>query len=145
MTSEYGDEFKALEPFFQIILEGLSGLVDGEHFFDILAEDVVTEFVVTVPGYPPRVQGRENLAALYRGYGEAIILEHAGELAVHRDRETSTVVLEYAVQGHLTQTGSPYQNHFVSVITIQNRKVTHWRDYLDSYAAVQALGSAVPR
>ena len=145
MTSEYGDEFKALEPFFQIILEGLSGLVDGEHFFDILAEDVVTEFVVTVPGYPPRVEGRENLAALYRGYGQAITLEHAGDLAVHRDRETSTVVLEYAVQGHLTQTGSPYQNRFVSVITIQDRKVTHWRDYLDSYAAVQALGSAVPQ
>jgi len=31
------------------------------------------------------------------------------------------------------------------VIKIQNRKVTHWRDYMDSYAAVQALGSAVPR
>jgi ketosteroid isomerase-like protein len=145
MTSEYGDEFKALDPFFQIILEGLGALVDGGHFFDILAEDVVTEFVVTVPGYPPRVQGRENLAALYRGYGDAIILDHAGDLAVHRDRETSTVVLEYAVQGHLTLTGSPYRNRFVSVITIENRKVTHWRDYLDSYAAVQALGSAVPR
>lgn len=73
MTSEYGDEFKALEPFFQIIREGLSGLtvltglVDGKHFFDILAEDVVTEFVVTVPGYPPRVEGRENLAAPSKG------------------------------------------------------------------------------
>lgn len=99
MTTEYGNEFKALEPFFQIILDGLSGLVDGEHFFDILAEDVLTEFLVTVPGYPPETQGRENLAALYRGYGEAIVLDHAGDLAVHRDRETSTVVLEYTVQG----------------------------------------------
>ena len=145
MTSAYGDEFKALDPFFRIVLEGLDGLVDGEHFFDILAEDVVTEFVVTVPGYPARVEGRDNLAALYRGYGDAITLDQSGDLAVHHDRETSTVVLEYAVQGHLTATGNPYRNRFVSVITIQNRKVTHWRDYLDSYAAVQALGSAVPR
>jgi ketosteroid isomerase-like protein len=144
MTSVPDDEFEALEPFFRIIMEGLGGLVDGEHFFDILAEDVVTEFVVTVPGYPTRVEGRENLAALYRGYGDAIILDHSGDLAVHRDRETSTVVLEYAVQGHLTVTGRPYGNRFVSVITIQNRKVTHWRDYLDSYAVVQALGADVP-
>ena len=145
MTSEYDvSEFKALEPFFQIILEGLNGLVDGANFFEILAEDVVTEFVVTVPGYPGRVEGRENLAALYRGYGDVITLEHAGELAVHHDRETSTVVLEYAVQGHLTVTGRPYANRFVSVITIQERKVTHWRDYLDSYAVIQALGDGVP-
>ncbi|MEZ0114444.1 hypothetical protein ABH920_008478 [Catenulispora sp. EB89] len=75
----------------------------------------------------------------------AITVSDADELAVHRDRETSTVVLEFAVHGHLTQTGSPYQNRFVSVITIQNRKVTHRRDYMDSYAAVHALGSAVPR
>jgi ketosteroid isomerase-like protein len=145
MTSAYDDGFKALEPFFGIILEGLGDLVDGENFFDILAEDVVTEFVVTVPGYPAKVVGRENLAALYSGYGDAIILDHAGDLAVHHDRETSTVVLEYAVQGHLTVTGRPYANRFVSVITIQNRKVTHWRDYLDSYAAVQALSGAAPR
>jgi ketosteroid isomerase-like protein len=142
MTSEYdGDEFKALEPFFRIILEGLDDMVDGERFFDILAEDVVTEFVATVPGYPQRVEGRESLAALYRGYGDAIILDHSGDLAVHRDRESSTVVLEYAVQGHLTVTGAPYRNRFVSVITIRDREVTHWRDYLDSYAAVQALGA----
>ncbi len=98
--------------------------------------------MVTVPGYPRRVEGRENLAALYRGYGDAITLDGSGDLAVHRDRETSTVVLEYSVQGHLTFTGAPYQNRFVSVVTIRNRSVTHWRDYMDSYAAVQALGSA---
>ena len=144
MTSVYDEEFKALDPFFRVVLEGLNGLVDGEHFFDVLAEDVVTEFVVTVPGYPRRVEGRDNLAALYRGYGDLIILDDSGDLAVHRDRETSTIVLEYAVRGHLTVTGRPYANRFVSVITIQDRKVTHWRDYLDSYAVIQALGDGVP-
>ncbi|MFD8863486.1 hypothetical protein ACFV1F_03625 [Streptomyces sp. NPDC059590] len=44
--------FAALGPFFRIIQERLAGLVDGEHFFDFLAEDVVVEYVVSVPGYP---------------------------------------------------------------------------------------------
>lgn len=35
------DDFQALDPFFRIIEEGVAGLVDGEHFFDLLAEDVV--------------------------------------------------------------------------------------------------------
>ena len=54
---EFGD-FAALDPFFRIIEEGLAGFVDGQHFFDLLAEDVIFEYVISVPGYPRRVEGR---------------------------------------------------------------------------------------
>jgi hypothetical protein len=54
---EFGD-FAALDPFFRIIEEGLAGLVDGGHFFDLLAEDVIFEYVISVPGYPQRAEGR---------------------------------------------------------------------------------------
>ncbi len=33
--------FRALDPFFEIVLKGLAGLVDGDHFFDIMADDLV--------------------------------------------------------------------------------------------------------
>lgn len=39
------EDFRALDPFFRIIEQGLEGLVDGGHFFDLLAEDVVFEFI----------------------------------------------------------------------------------------------------
>jgi ketosteroid isomerase-like protein len=132
--------FEALAPFFRIIAEGLSGLVDGEDFFDTLAEDAVFEYVISVPGYPRRVVGREAVAELYRGYGETIVLHGADELAVHRDREASVVVLEYAVHGRAVSTGHAYDNHFVSVITMKDRKVTRWRDYLDPVAVFDAVG-----
>ena len=63
------DDFRALDPFFRIIEEGVAGLVGGEHFVDLLAEDVVFEYVITVPGYPRRVEGRQVAAELYRPYG----------------------------------------------------------------------------
>lgn len=134
------EDFAALDPFFRIVREGLAGLVDGDHFFDLLAEDVVVEYVVSVPGYPRRVQGRRAVADLYRGYGDAMVLTGADELAVHRDPDTSVVVLEYAVHGRAVRTGRPYDNHFVSVITVKDRQVTHWRDYLDPVAVFRALG-----
>jgi len=40
----------------------VAGLVDGEHFFDLLAEDVAFEYVITVPGYPRPVEGRQAVA-----------------------------------------------------------------------------------
>ena len=138
MTGRTG--FEALAPFFEIIAEGLSGLVDGEDFFDTLAGDAVFEYVISVPGYPRRVAGREAVAELYRGYGETIVLHGSDELAVHRDHEASVVVLEYAVHGRAVSTGHAYDNHFVSVITIKDRKVTRWRDYLDPVAVFDAIG-----
>ncbi len=48
------DDFKALDPFFRIIEKGLDGIADGGHFFDLLAENVVFEYIITVPGYPRR-------------------------------------------------------------------------------------------
>ncbi|MFF1680323.1 nuclear transport factor 2 family protein [Streptomyces sp. NPDC058256] len=134
------NEFAALDPFFRIIEEGLSGFVDGRHFFDLLAENVVFDYVISVPGYPRRVEGRRAVAELYRGYGGTMVLRSADELAVHRDPEASVIMLEYAVHGQAVRTGRAYDNHFVSVITIKDRKVTHWRDYLDPVAIFNAIG-----
>jgi ketosteroid isomerase-like protein len=134
------DDFAALDPFFRIIEQGLTGFVDGRHFFDLLAEDVVFEYVISVPGYPRRVEGRQVVAELYRGYGSNMVLRSADELAVYRDREASVLVLEYAVHGQAVLTGRTYDNHFVSVITIKDRKVARWRDYLDPVAVFNAIG-----
>jgi uncharacterized protein len=136
---DFGD-YAALDPFFRIIEEGLAGHVDGGHFFDLLAEDVIFDYVISVPGYPPRVEGRRAVAELYRGYGSTIALRSADELAIHRDREASVIVLEYAVHGQAVHTGQTYDNHFISVITIKDRKVTHWRDYLDPGEVFNAIG-----
>jgi len=101
---------------------------------------VIFDYIISVPGYPRRVEGRQAVAELYRGYGSTMVLRSADELAVHRDREASVVVLEYAVHGRAVRTGRAYDNHFVSVITITDRRVTHWRDYLDPVAVFNAVG-----
>ena len=44
------DDFKALDPFFRIIEQGLAGIAEGEHFFDLLAEEVIVDYVITTPG-----------------------------------------------------------------------------------------------
>ena len=90
------DDFKALDPFFRIIEAGLEGRVDGGHFFELLADDVIVDYVITVPGYPRRVEGRDAVAELYRSYGQSLTLDSCHDLAVHHDRDTGVVVLEYA-------------------------------------------------
>jgi len=133
-------DFAALDPFFRIIEQGLAGLVQPGHFFDLLAEDITVDYVVTVPGYPRHIEGRAAVAELYRPYGTMIILDRCFDLAVHHDAAKGVVVLEYASEGRVVSTGAPYTNRYISVLTITDRKVTHWRDYLDPVAVFDALG-----
>ncbi|HUO71766.1 MAG TPA: nuclear transport factor 2 family protein, partial [Solirubrobacteraceae bacterium] len=108
--------------------------------FDLLADDVVFEYVISVPGYSRRLQGRQSIIDLYSGYDDYMSVHSADNLRIYRDRECSVVVLEYEVHGESTQTGRPYNNRFVSIITIKNQKVAHWRDYLDPIAVFDAAG-----
>lgn len=133
------EDFRALDPFFRIIEQGLQGLVDGDHFFNFLVDDVVFDFVITVPDYPRHVVGRDNLIELYRGYGSTFILDRCCDLRVHRSDATSSVVLEYASYGKVVATGYPYSNRYISVITLKDRKISHWRDYLDPLRVLAAL------
>jgi uncharacterized protein len=134
------EDFKALDPFFRIVEDGLRGIVDGDHFFDLIADDAVFEYVITVPGYPRRVVGREAIAELYRPYGDMIVLDRCFDLAVHHDREAGVVVLEYASEGRVVNGGATYANRYVSVVTVVDRKISSWRDYLDPTAVFDALG-----
>jgi hypothetical protein len=45
----------------------------------------------------------------------------------------------YEVHGTILATGAKYINRFCSIIKIENRKIAHWRDYMDSLAAWNAL------
>jgi len=50
------------------------------------------------------------------------------------------VVLEYASQGRAIPTGNAYSNRYISVLSIADRKIAHWRDYLDPLAVFDAIG-----
>jgi ketosteroid isomerase-like protein len=134
--------FEALNPFFEVVMEGLRGLVDGDHYFDTIAEDAFFEFRYRFPGWPLKIQGRANLMASFAGYGKTIKLRFGDALVVHRSLDSRVVILEYEVHGTILSSGAPYDNRFISVITIESRKIIQWRDYMDSLAAWSALNGS---
>ena len=130
---------EALDPCFEIMMKGLSKYVDGEHYFDTLADDVAFEFLYEFPGWPRETRGRENLIAHYSGYGRNIRLDRGGSLIVHPSDNGRVVTLEYEVHGRILANNAAYDNGFVSIATIKDRKIVRWRDYMDSLAAWTAM------
>jgi ketosteroid isomerase-like protein len=136
------EAFEALDPFFEVVMKGLRGLVDGNHYFEAFAKDAIFESRYQFPGWPVTIRGRDGLMASLSEYGKTIKLHSGDALVVHHSQDRRIVILEYEVHGKILLSGTPYDNRFISVVTIENRQIIHWRDYMDSLAAWTALNSA---
>jgi ketosteroid isomerase-like protein len=133
-------EYKAAEPYFELVRQALGDLVDGEHLFDVMADNIVYEVLYDL-GWPRRIEGRTDLMNQFRGYGDYIKLQSADHLIAHNADNGRTIVIEYEVHGTVLATDVKYDNRFCSIIKIESRKIVHWRDYMDSLAAWSALNS----
>ncbi len=77
--------------------------------------------------------------AQFKGYGDNIELQSADNLITRKTDDGRIFIIEYEVHGTILATGVKYDNRFCSIIEIENRKIAHWRDYMDSLAAWNAL------
>ncbi|WP_243050485.1 nuclear transport factor 2 family protein [Dyella sp. RRB7] len=133
--------YKPAAPYFDLVRGALGDLVDGQHFFDIVSDDIAYEVLYDIPGWPHVIEGRAGLMGAFRGYVDNIVLHSADQLTVHKADSGQVVIIEYQVHGTIVATGVKYNNRFCSIIKIENRKITHWRDYMDSLAAWNALSA----
>ena len=91
--------YEAADPYFDLVRGALGDLVDGEHFFDIVTDDIVYEVLYDFPGWPRIIQGRADLMARFRGYGDNIALQSADKLIAHKTDDGHVIVIEYEVHG----------------------------------------------
>jgi ketosteroid isomerase-like protein len=131
--------YEGAGPYFTLVRAALGDLVEGEHFFDLLTEDSIYEVLYEVPGWPRIITGRAALMAAFGGYVGHIAIHAADHLVTHRAEGGAVIVIEYEVHGTILATGVRYNNRFCSIIHIKSRKIAHWRDYMDSLAAWNAL------
>jgi ketosteroid isomerase-like protein len=136
MSNPYA-AYEAAGPYFDLVRGALGDIVDGEHFFDIVADDVVYEVLYDIAGWPRITTGRADLMAEFWSYCDHVKLQAADKLIIHRTDDGR--IIEYEVHGTILRTGVKYDNRFCSIIRIANRKIAHWRDYMDSLAAWNAL------
>ena len=130
--------YTGAEPYFELVRKALGDLVDGEHFFDIVADDIAYEVRYDL-GWPRVIRGRTDLMDQFKRYVGIVELQSADKLIVNKADDGRVVVIEYEVQGTILASGTRYENRFCSIIELGNRKITHWRDYMDSHAAWSAL------
>lgn len=111
-------------------------------FTDMLAEDAVFEFPYAPPGSVTRIEGRAKIAEHVALIGGLLEFGEMSLAALHHTTQTGIVILEFSCTGRAIETGKPYNQKYISVITFQNGLITHYADYWNPLIVLEAMGSA---
>lgn len=106
-------------------------------FTDMLTEDAVMEFPFAPPGLPRSLDGKAAIRKHVDNLGSMIEVESFSSPAVHRTR--SGFVLEFTCSGIGTQTRRAYNQQYVSVITLRDGLIAHYRDYWNPLTVLAAM------
>ncbi|RSD25744.1 nuclear transport factor 2 family protein [Amycolatopsis eburnea] len=103
---------------------------------DLYAEDVTLEMPFTLPGVPRVSKGREELRRRFRAAGEFRRVTGAANVVVHETTDPRKLVAEFDL--HQEVRGEAFAVSYVMVLTVEDGRITHSRDYTDTAAAAAA-------
>ncbi|OZM80770.1 hypothetical protein CFP66_18655 [Pseudonocardia sp. MH-G8] len=114
---------------------------DMAGFAALWATEGSMTFPFAAPGAPERLDGRAAVAAYLAGYNDLLLPTEIVEQTRHETADPDTIVLEFALAGTVAATGRPYTLRYVSVITVDEKGITAYRDYWSPAAAADLLGT----
>jgi uncharacterized protein len=118
----------------------LGDVVDqsAEGLTELVSEDAIMEFPYAPPGRPKRVIGRAALDQYLRRIEGLFAIESHTDPVVHRTTDPNVVILEYSIHARVNGNGQPYDQTYISVITLKDKKIVHFKDYWNPMA-IQSL------
>lgn len=115
-------------------------LVPADDLPGLFTDDIVFEFPFAPEGLPARLEGRGALAAHLERLGPLLSL---GEMELHAVYPSGdTVIVEFSCKGRGVQTGLPYDQIYISIITLRDGRIARYRDYWNPLVVLAALGGA---
>ncbi|OWU66591.1 nuclear transport factor 2 family protein [Marinibacterium profundimaris] len=127
---------------FSDLLRGALGsrLTASQEMADLFTQDVVFEFPYAPEGLPRRLDGMSALADHLMRLEPMLKLSEFTLHAVHPSDDT--VIFEFSCDGAGISTGLPYDQDYISVVTLRDGRISRYRDYWNPLVALSALGGA---
>jgi uncharacterized protein len=102
---------------------------------DLMSEDAVMEFPYAPAGRPKSVCGRDALQKYLESIESKFTIHFHTDPIVYRAQDSETFILEYSVSATASETGLPYEQSYISVITTEGKKIRHFKDYWNPLAS----------
>jgi ketosteroid isomerase-like protein len=108
-------------------------------FVDMLADDAIMEFPYALPGSVERLDGKAAIEKYMEEVSGRLQIERFAPPVIHPTPDG--FVLETSCEGVATRTGKPYNQQYISVITLRDGHIAHYRDYWNPMVALEAMGA----
>jgi ketosteroid isomerase-like protein len=105
---------------------------DVEGFLDLLADDVLMEWMYPIPGLPSQMRGREQLREFY-GRQSSRVASHRStyrDVVLHQSTDPEVVIAEYVRDMTTVDTGETTTKPCVAVLRVRDGKICNFRDYI---------------
>ncbi|WP_291361914.1 nuclear transport factor 2 family protein [Devosia sp.] len=116
----------------------------ADSFVEMMAEDGVMEFPYITAGEPVRLNGREAIRQHLASLSGLIDIDAFHDLVVHPSQTPGVFILQMRCTGKAVTTGLPYNQRYISVITVADGYIVNYLDYWNPLVLAEALGQAVP-
>lgn len=113
-------------------------LAPSDSLLDMFAKDVIFEFPYAPEGLPKRLDGVAALEEHLQKLGPLIDFGAMVLGTVHAAGDT--IVFEFSCTGQGVRTGAPYDQDYISVVTLRDGRITRYRDYWNPTVVLTALG-----
>ncbi len=110
----------------------------ADSLLGLFADDVIFEFPYAPDGLPKRLDGTAALSAHLGTLGPLLSFGPMTLGNVHADG--ATVIFEFSCRGEGVATGAPYNQDYISVVTMQDGRIARYRDYWNPLVVLTALG-----
>ncbi|CAM3552330.1 MULTISPECIES: nuclear transport factor 2 family protein [Saccharibacillus] len=110
--------------FAQSFLQG-----DHEAFLDLFHENVRFDFPYAPDPYPKRLHGIGELRSHLEGLQDLFVIHSFSDPVIHRSMDGPVFTAEFEGHGTLLQSGRPYDQHYISVVELQQDRIIRYQDY----------------
>jgi len=129
------DAEQILEQFLTFMLEK-----DMDKWISLWDEHAVFEFPFALPDFPEKIEGKANIYEYIKDFPEKINLFRFTTPQIHHILNSNILVAEFKCEGQVVHTGLPYKQTYISVIEINNGKISHYKDYWNPLVAIESFG-----
>lgn len=109
---------------------------------DLYAADALHTFPFRAPLFPGRLEGREEIRALYRAAWGAspVRIAELHDVVVHEAADPEVVIGEWEATGTVEPDGRPFRATGLLTLRVRNGEIVETRDYMDVFGTYHAMG-----
>lgn len=107
---------------------------------EIYAEDVVMEFPYAPKHHTGRREGKAGILTFLTNIGVYFKAVQMGEPQILLTTDPNVAVVEVHGQSVSAETGKPYSQNYISIVTARDGQIVHIREYYDPIQVLVATG-----